>query len=187
VHSPSSNRPRARPRSVPADYDRDLQEAIKRSLTEGRQGSSSWTSSEPPSVEHAARTQLSEEDDPDLRAAIQASLREAHKPRPSEPTFAEEQPSHQFHQPYAYQPTTQEPEVPRRNQFVLPNYDLATNEADAVLSFNQAVEYAETNGSFSGRQSQDVSQLFDKASRVRPKIAMSLDDTHRKHRMDKCF
>jgi len=181
-HSASSSRPRvSRPRSVP-DYDKDLQEAIKRSLAENRQGSSSWASSEPPLVERAARAHASEED-PELRAAIEASLREAQSPRPSAPTFSDEPTPQQYHQPYASNSTAQQPEVPRRSNFTLPNYDLDTGEADAVLSFNQAVEYAQTNGSFSSRQSHDVSQLFDQASRVRPKIALSLDDTHRKHQL----
>ncbi len=43
--------------------------------------------SEPPVVDHSARPQQSadEEDDPELRAAIEASLREAQAPQASAP------------------------------------------------------------------------------------------------------
>lgn len=154
-----------------------MQRAIQQSLAENR-ASTSWSSSEPPLVESAKRDPVSEED-AELKAAIEASLREAHAPRPSAPPTFSEEVNFQY-RPYSAPAIETEP--PRRPNFSLPNYDLDVTEMDDVLRFTQAVDDAGSSGTFSGRHSHDVSQLLDKASRVRPKMALSLDDTHRKQR-----
>lgn len=161
--------------SLPA-YDDDLQRAIRESLKDNQQASTSLTS-EPPIFDHS-HSRRTEDDDPDLRAAIEASLRESQTPRASAPVFAEERVP--YHRPYSA--PTVETELPRRPNFTLPDYDLDVHEMDDVLKFSQAVTDAESNGTFSGRHSNDVSQLLDKATRVRPKMALSLDDTDRKQR-----
>ena len=77
-------------------YDSELQRAIQLSLEEvGSAGTkrpgyvpspSPWQVSEPPLVVQSRQSNVAdEEDDPELRAAIEASLREANAPRPSAP------------------------------------------------------------------------------------------------------
>lgn len=116
-----------------------------------------------------------DEDDPDLRAAIEASLREANMPKPSAPT---EIPSAEMGYPSSYPPTvTPTPSVPR-----IPSYDLEPLESDAILTFSQTIEQVQSQGGRDVSRYPAVSDLFDKANGLRPKLAMSLDDTGRKER-----
>ena len=100
-------------KSTKERVDEDLQRAIALSLQEAtnrqsRSGyvpstSSSWPGvSEPPMVApHVpAPPQAHDEEDPELRAAIEASLREANAPRPSAPVFAvQEDPASRYNAP----------------------------------------------------------------------------------------
>jgi growth factor-regulated tyrosine kinase substrate len=149
-------------------------------------------SSEPPLVDRSRRPAVTgEDDDPELRAAIEASLREAslRESASAPPTFVEEEPS-SYQPSYIPQPSYQSNQQPyqsayappQRPAFTLPTYDLDPREADAVLNFNQTVEDAQAQGGLAGSRSHNVNDLFEKASRVRPKLAMSLDDTDRKQR-----
>lgn len=87
-----------KPKTLREQADEDLQKAIALSLQESqghqRNGyvpatSSSWPGvSEPPVVDPSSRPKAGandEEDDPELRAAIEASLREMQAPLPSAP------------------------------------------------------------------------------------------------------
>jgi len=115
-----------------------------------------------------------DEDDPDLRAAIEASLRDI--PRPSAPTdmVSAEDVGH----PSSYPPTvTPTPSVPK-----IPNYDLEPVESDAILTFSQTIDRVQSQGGRDMSRYPAVSELFDKANGLRPKLAMSLDDTGRKER-----
>lgn len=101
--SHSHNTPRPPKPKTPRELaDEELQRAIELSLQESystqRPGyvagsSSSWPGvSEPPTVDRTARPSgtVDEEDDPELRAAIEASLRDMQAPQPSAPVSAEE-------------------------------------------------------------------------------------------------
>lgn len=190
VHSPRSARDLA---------DAELQRAIQLSLEEvgvnrhQRPGyvpyQPPWKgSSEPPTVDHSTRPNrpapIDDVDDPDLRAAIEASLREENMPKPSAPVevqAAEDSPSSytnarlsQSNPPTA----TPTPSVPK-----LPNYDLEPLEADAVLTFSQTVEQVQVQGDKDMSRYPAVNELYDKANALRPKLAISLDDTGRKEQL----
>lgn len=173
-------------------YDAELQRAIQLSLQEvGAAGSkrpgyvpspSPWQSSEPPLVAQSNGSRVDEEDDPDLRAAIEASLAEANAPRPSAPLGIEtpraEEPTYAYNgypQSYPSASATPKPSVPR-----LPNYDLEPLEEDAILTFSQTVDQLQQQGGRDLSRYPAVSELYDKANGLRPKLAMSLSDTNRK-------
>ena len=78
--------------------------------------------------------------------------------------------------PSSYPPSvTPTPSVPK-----IPNYDLEPPESDAILTFSQTVEQVQSQGGRDMSRYPAVSELFDKANGLRPKLAMSLDDTGRK-------
>lgn len=119
-----------------------------------------------------------DEDDPDLRAAIEASLREANMPKPSAPTGIPPIPPAEAGYPSSYPPmVTPTPSVPK-----IPSYDLEPLESDAILTFSQTIEQVQSQGGRDLSRYPAVSELFDKANGLRPKLAMNLDDTGRKER-----
>ena len=182
--------------------DAELQRAIQLSLEEvGAAGArrpgyvpaqpsqpSGW--SEPPIVDRASRPSAAyaDDDDPDLRAAIEASLREANAPKPSAP-IAMESPSQPvfedragpgFSQSYPSSSHLSSAPLPHIH---IPNYDLEPLEEDAILTFSQTVEQVHQSGG--GRDMSrypGVNELYDKASGLRPKMAMNVDDAGRKER-----
>ena len=114
-----------------------------------------------------------DEDDPDLKAAIEESLREVNMPKPSAPTEVSS-----TGYPSSYPPTVMHTSpVPK-----IPNYDLEPLESDAILTFSQTIEQVQSQGGRDMSRYPAVSELFDKANGLRPKLAMSLDDTGRKER-----
>lgn len=181
------------------DYaDAELQRAIQLSLQEvngpqhGRSGyvpyqdSLAYQASEPPLVERSTRPSsaaAAEEDDPDLRAAIEASLREANAPKPSAPIGVETPRSEQSMFPYSgagysqsYPPSiAPQPDVPS-----LPNHDLEPLESDTIMTFSQTIDQVQAQGGRDISRYPAVGQLYDKANGLRPKLALSLDDTGRK-------
>ncbi|KAI6043784.1 hypothetical protein EDC04DRAFT_2946350 [Pisolithus marmoratus] len=185
------------PRSARDFADAELQRAIQLSLEEvgvnrhQRPGyvphQPSWKS-EPPTVDRNTRPNepagMDDVDDPDLRAAIEASLREENMPKPSAPMevqaiedstslYADAKLSQSY--PPTVAPT---PSVPK-----LPNYDLEPLEADAVLTFSQTVEQVQVQGGKDMSRYPAVNELYDKANALRPKLALSLDDTGRKEQL----
>jgi growth factor-regulated tyrosine kinase substrate len=154
--------------------DYDLARAIELSLKESRGNGHTgyaplnevpkqWMTSEPPLVRRTERRQ-GEDDDEDLRAAIEASLREAHAPQPSAPAV--------------------EPAITTAGGYdspvaMVPSYDLAPMESDAIMSFNQTVADAQTYGMRDLRQTHD---LYRRATASQPKLTRSLDDTEKKER-----
>lgn len=162
-----------RHRSARELADAELQRAIQLSLQEmnGPNGQANpgyvpyqaspprWGYSEPPSS-------IPEEDDPELSAAIEASLREANAP------------GRQYRSEYS----RSNPEISQNAVPKVPDYDLAPLEADAILTFNQTVEQVQAQGGRDLSRYPAVTELYDKASGIRPKLALSMDDTDRKER-----
>ncbi|TFK57735.1 ubiquitin binding protein, partial [Heliocybe sulcata] len=189
-----SHHPTSRHRSAREFEDAELQRAIQLSLQEvgaagGRRpgyvpsqpAPSSWQPSSPPIFERAAAV-ANEEDDPDLKAAIEASLREAQAPKPSAPAVAAEPqtPPYEYTSSYASASTAQ----PQPRYDPLPNYDLQPLESDAILTFSQTLDQVQNHGG--GRDISRfpaVSGLYDKASSLRPQLAQSLDDTMKREQM----
>lgn len=139
-----------------------------------------WHSSEPPLVDKSTRPTTSraieeDEDDPELKAAIEASLREASAPKPSAPTGLEDGSNASVHRPTSFEHPARSHTYP-----LVPQYDLEPLESDAILTFSQTVEHVEAEGGRDISRFPAVNELYDKASGLRPKLAMSLDDTNRK-------
>lgn len=138
---------------------------------------SKWQTSEPPLIDRSSRptTIAEEENDPDLRAAIEASLREASAPKASAPAPVEtpvEASGYSYSSSSHYDPAPATPAVP--------NYDLQPLESDVILTFSQTIQDLEAQGGRDLSRYPAVNELFDKANGLRPKLAMSLDDTDRK-------
>ncbi|KAI0286601.1 hypothetical protein BGY98DRAFT_1086681 [Russula aff. rugulosa BPL654] len=180
--------------SAPDLADADLQRAIQLSLEEvNAQGQhrrpgyvpyqpDSWQRSEPPLVEHTSRPSAQADDDDDLKAAIEASLRESNAPKPSAPTDPEtpraEGPS------ISYTGSASQSYFPAASaQPSFPSYDLAPLESDTIMTFSQTIEQVQAQGGRDVSRSPAVAQLFDNANNLRPKLARSLDDTGRKEEL----
>ena len=162
----------------------DLQRAIQLSLEEagvsGALPRSGYTPSQPPltNAPTSDPAHLDLEDDPDLKAAIEASLRDVTNPMPSAPS------SVNFSQPTATPPNligAQQDSRLGNPLSNLPNYDMDLRESDTIMTFTQTVEQAQRDpsGSDIGRYPM-LNQLYDQANGLRPKLAMSLDDTSRR-------
>jgi growth factor-regulated tyrosine kinase substrate len=150
---------------------------------------SKWGYSEPPIVDRITRPTnrkvvfADEEEDPDLKAAIEASLREANAPKPSAPVEvetprAEAPPFNLGAQTPVSVPL--HPALPK-----IPTYELEPLESDAILTFNQTVDQVQAQGGRDLSRYPAVTELYDKANGLRPKLAMSLDDAGRKE--SRCF
>ncbi|KAJ7237483.1 hypothetical protein B0H12DRAFT_1212258 [Mycena haematopus] len=183
--------------------DAELQRAIQLSLQEvGAVGGharpgytpfqpepSSWQYTEPPLVDRSThpKAQMSEEDDPDLRAAIEASLRESNAPRPSAPMAIEtprtEEQGFAYTQGPGYSQSYPPGIVPPQPVAKIPSYDLEPLESDAILTFSQTVEQVQGQGGRDMARYPAVNELYDKANSLRPKLALSLDDAGRKEQM----
>ncbi|EIW86229.1 ubiquitin binding protein [Coniophora puteana RWD-64-598 SS2] len=203
VHRHTASMYSSRHRNARDLQDADLQRAIQLSLAEvGAAGSrrpgyvpaqpspsaAAW--SEPPLVDRSTHPSHApeEEDDPDLKAAIEASLREASAPRPSAPVEVSVPDSASLYSQsngnglsQSYPPTvTPTPAVPTAPR--IPSYDLEPLEADVIMTFSQTVEHVQAQGGDMSRYPA-VNELYDKANALRPKMGMSLDDTGRKEQM----
>ncbi|KAF8151974.1 hypothetical protein K438DRAFT_1910283 [Mycena galopus ATCC 62051] len=183
--------------------DAELQRAIQLSLQEVGAASgharpgytpfqpepSSWQYTEPPLVDRSThpKTQVSEEDDPDLRAAIEASLRESNAPRPSAPMAIEtprtEEPGFAYANGPGYSQSYPPGVIPPQPVARIPSYDLEPLESDAILTFSQTVEQVQGQGGRDMARYPAVNELYDKANSLRPKLALSLDDAGRKEQM----
>ncbi|KAF8530931.1 hypothetical protein JB92DRAFT_2578725, partial [Gautieria morchelliformis] len=184
--------------------DAELQQAIQLSLAEsnassshesfnsGRPSYNHWQSSEPPLVDRGTRPSANgnkqeDEEDPELKAAIEASLREANAPKPSAPVVA----SHDEPEGYVYRGTFtyangSEKDIPLPAQPplpTLPNHDLNPREADAILTFNQTIQDAHSQSGSDLSRISNAHEMYDLANSLRPKLALSLDDTDRKEHM----
>lgn len=193
THRSSQSLSGSRHRAARETADADLQRAIQLSLEEvgaagGRRpgyvpSPSPWQTYEPPLVdrEEPSSHTMDEDNDPDLKAAIEASLREANAPKPSAPVGIEtpraEEPSFSYGRAQSYPPSAA---TPRPTAPTLPNYDLQPLETDAILTFSQTVEQIQAQGGRDLSKYPAVNELFDQANGLRPKLAMSLSDTGRK-------
>ncbi|KAF8168446.1 hypothetical protein B0H34DRAFT_685525 [Crassisporium funariophilum] len=204
VHRHSTSLHGHRHRSARELADAELQRAIQLSLQEvnGTSGHarpgyvpsqpspSTWGYSEPPIVDRTTypadrkSAPAEDEEDPDLKAAIEASLREANAPRPSAPIGLEtprEEQSYSFAGPgysQSYPSAMNQQIVPK-----IPTYDLEPLEADVILTFNQTVEQVQAQGGRDISRYPAVTELYDKANGLRPKLALGLDDAGRKEEM----
>ncbi|TDL22304.1 ubiquitin binding protein [Rickenella mellea] len=167
-----------------------------------------WQTSEPPLVDRSTRPAPKvngyrkteeEEDDPELKAAIEASLKEANAPKPNAPVL--ETPTAEVPM-YMYNPLPNSSLPPRTSSLPVtssssssplpslpaapqmqPAYDLSPYESSAILEFSQTVEAAETSGGRDLSRYAGVSEMYDKAQGLRPKLVLALGDAERKEQM----
>ncbi|KAJ8487448.1 hypothetical protein ONZ45_g14333 [Pleurotus djamor] len=178
--------------------DFDLQRAIRLSLEETNLAKPGYASSQPPAdyysepplVDRSTRPPAStDDDDADLKAAIEASLRDASAPRASAPVVVEtprlEQPSYNYASAplSTYSPDVAPPHPALPAPPKIPTYDLEPLEEDVILTFSQTVEQVQAQGGRDMSRYPAVTELYDKANGLRPKLAMSLDDAGRKEEM----
>lgn len=143
--------------------DADLQRALELSLAESRNQLSGRSAS--PSFELRGRPSgsangLADAEDPELAAAIEASLREMQAPQPV---------------PSSSSATTQAP---------LPNvpmpYDLAGRDLDSLLSFAQTVGHARTSNR--PPQLHELTPAFERATASRPNLVRAVQDASKRQR-----
>lgn len=132
------------------------------------------------------RSSPEEEDDPELKAAIEASLREANAPKASAPVVTPygERGEYSFRDRSSYvdEYATETPipvPVPLPK---VPHNDLGPRESDDIMTFSQAVQDAQAQGGSGLSRIPNVNELYNRANSLRPKLAVSLDETGRKER-----
>jgi growth factor-regulated tyrosine kinase substrate len=173
--------------------DAELQRAIQLSLEEagvtGALSRSGYVPSQPPVISEPPliappSIAVDDEDDPELKAAIEASLREANAPKPSAPLAVDtprledySSSSPRFSQSQSYPSSTIKPP-----SLTLPNYDMDPLESDAIMTFSQTVEQVKNQGGRDVSSYPALNQLYDRANGLRPKLVMSLDDTGKRER-----
>ncbi|KAN0061179.1 Vacuolar protein-sorting-associated protein 27 [Thecaphora frezii] len=181
--------------SSSAKEDDDLALAIKLSLESagGRSGASGSSApnqmpSQPGSASHRATRQpdgrmlegTDADDDPDLAAAIAASLRDWAPPQPSAPDSlpAPQAQDHSVERSGAAVPA-------RENLNLPPSLELPPNDVDSLLTFAQTVQaqeaYNQRHGISGAPPHQQAQALYEKASAARPKVARSLEEGRRRH------
>lgn len=144
------------PRSA-QDMDADLQRAIALSLAESQPGGSSYVPSQPGRKLEGT----DEDDDEQLRLAIEASLREMSNVRPTAPGEPEA-----------------EPELRP-----LPTYDLTPREMETMLAFTQTIDHAVGFGDQDLRRFPHAHALHDQARMLTGKLQRNVDEKATKHQM----
>lgn len=192
----SSNRRRAK-------EDEDLELAIKLSLESSSSGGGlssgfrpGYVPSKPSSGEGRATKQpngrmlegTDADDDPDLAAAIAASLRDYAPPQPSAPDGV----------PGSYNDEGSEaqPKTPRQGESgaaehglrlpLPPSLELPAMDVDALLTFSQTIASQEAHARQYGQwptntNQQLVQSQYQRATSARPKMARSLEEGNRRH------
>jgi len=180
-------------RSNKSKEEDDLALAIKLSLEASSSSGSrpGFVASQPPVKEGRPTRQADgrmlegtdADDDPDLAAAIAASLRDYAAPAPSAPDGFEEGRATPRANDYGSTAPAQESE----SRLPLPpSLELPASDVDALLSFAQDASsqeaYARQHGQWQGPYQQHQTQdLYEKATAARPRMARSLDEATRRH------
>lgn len=188
----------SRHRSARELADAELQRAIQLSLEEaGVTGALSRSGyvpshppppSEPPIVDRytqPSHTAVEEEEDPDLKAAIEASLREANAPKPSAPLPIETSRIEGYGSSVPATSQSYPPHTTRSQGqgLALPIYDLDPLESDAIMTFSQTVEQVKAQDGRDITRYPALNQLYDQANGLRPKLVMSLDDSGKREQL----
>lgn len=116
------------------------------------------------------------DDDPDLAAAIAASLRDYAPPQPSAP----DDDGHATPRTNAYSRHAEGSSLP-----LPPSLELPASDVDAILTFSQNAfsqeRFARQNGRWQvGPGQQQLHSDYDRATTVRPRVAKSLDEATRR-------
>ncbi|OCF42696.1 vacuolar protein sorting-associated protein 27 [Kwoniella heveanensis CBS 569] len=158
LRSPAPAVPGRTPRSR-ADLDADLQRAIELSLAESQPGGSNFVGSEPPIARKSGNT-TAEEDDEELRLAIEASLRDMERARPSAPSGLDE------------------PELRP-----LPTFDLAPRETETILTFSNTMDQMAAYGERDLRRFPHAHMLAEQAYVLGDKLHRNVEEKRTKQQM----
>lgn len=178
----------------------DLALAIKLSLQESGPSSNASRSfsaapSEPNAAPRATRQPngrmmegTDADDDPDLAAAIAASLRDYAPPQPSAPLGlgddAPDAPAPASIHASQQQQGQEQPGAASKLPLP-PSLELPPQEVDSILTFAQTIRAQEEQnrqyGVANAPPSQQAQQLYEKATTARPRMARSLDEAGRRH------
>lgn len=172
----------------------DIALAIRLSLQDSGGAVASSSSSEPhasmPSAPRATKQAngrmlegTDADDDPDLAAAIAASLRDYAPPQPSAPAGLDEDEG--AYQAASRGPYQEESQQPTSHLPLPPSLELPPGDVDAILTFAQTTRNQEENARRQGhpglQPDYQLQLAHDKASGARPKMARSLDEAGRRH------
>ncbi|KAL7422807.1 Vacuolar protein-sorting-associated protein 27 [Cryptotrichosporon argae] len=142
------------------DFDADMQRAIELSLAESHGlGGVQGMPSEPPLARRAAAAKA-DDDDEELRLAIEASLRDMERARPSAPTGVDEP---------EYKP--------------LPTYDLAPRETETLLTFSNTLDQMAAYGERDLHRFPHVHVLHDQAWALGGKLQRNAEEKATKQQM----
>ncbi|WVR07579.1 hypothetical protein IAU60_004621 [Kwoniella sp. DSM 27419] len=142
-----------------ADLDADLQRAIELSLAESQPGGSNFVGSEPPIARKSGHG-TAEEDDEELRLAIEASLRDMERARPSAPVGLDE------------------PELRP-----LPTFDLAPRETETILTFSNTMDQMAAYGERDLRRFPHAHMLAEQAYALGDKLHRNVEEKRTKQEM----
>ncbi|WVQ81884.1 hypothetical protein IAT38_004011 [Cryptococcus sp. DSM 104549] len=162
VDGPAPAVPGRTPRSR-ADVDADLQRAIELSLAESQPGGTNFIGSEPPIAQrngHAHGVATAEDDDEEMRLAIEASLRDMERARPSAPTGLDEP---------EYKP--------------LPTFDLAPRETETILTFSNTMDQMAAYGERDLRRFPHAHALAEQAYYTGDKLRRNIEEKSTKQQM----
>ena len=187
VPPPSTSRSRipsamqARDPRVDEGYDEDLKKALEMSLEEVRGYSSSGyaqrsqlSTSRTPTATNAApkaqsvRFQQPEEEDPDLKAAIVASLADMEEQKRKHATALREQ--------SATDNADRSRAPPAQN-----NYELTSVEAENINLFSTLVDRLQSQPPGTVLREPQIQELYESIGTLRPKLARTYGETMSKH------
>jgi growth factor-regulated tyrosine kinase substrate len=152
---------KARTRRTRQDLDADIQRAIELSLADGQPDGLRNMGSEPP-LRRQGEGHV-EDDDEELRMAIEASLRESEMERPSAPNGMDEP---------EYKP--------------LPTFDLTPRETETVLTFSNTLDQMAAYGERDLRRFPYAHVLYEQAYAVGGKLQRNAEEKHTKQRKLRC-
>lgn len=172
-----------------ANYDADLQRAIALSLAESQNDRGPGYASAPSQpgrilegTDEAPSGRIDDEDE-ELRLAIEASLEESRRVRPSAPPdddSAAPPDAYTHHHPTGYPVSTRRAEEPEYKP--LPTYDLSPREAETMLTFAQTVDHAVAFGDQDFRRFPHVHALYEQAGAVSGKLIRNIEEKNTKQR-----
>lgn len=186
-------------RSARQKEEEDIALAIKLSLESSSQDAAQgsrpepfWTPSQPSaapsSVQRAPNGRVLEgtdaDDDPDLAAAIAASLRDWAPPQPSAPDGLADA-SGAATVSGVSAAGTHGTDSSHSNLPLPPSLDLAPQDVDNILTFSQTIRaqhaHNQANGMVGTPVPPPVQALYERASSARPRMARNLEEGHRRH------